>query len=197
MTAILKRQHGMTIVGQGGVIILFTLPWLAAALVVHRTWPQFAALPAPSGVLAALAVAVLRPVGWALLMAGAALWGAAIVQLLTGFSQGRLVTTGAYGVVRNPIYASAIWFLLPGTALATATWVYLVPALALYTGVMLFIGAEEQRMLAGYGEEYREYTQRVHRIVPFRRPAQAPQWRSERATLSAARGAGDGHNSIA
>jgi protein-S-isoprenylcysteine O-methyltransferase Ste14 len=189
MIAILKRQHGMTIVGQGGAIILFMLPALVAALYAHRTWPEVAALPA--------ALSVLRPAGWALLLLGAALWGTAIVQLLTGFSRGQPVTTGAYGVVRNPIYASATWFILPGVALVTATWVYLVPAAFLYSGVMLFIGVEERRMRAGFGEAYEAYTARVHRLIPFKRPAHAPLSRSERASVRAVREPGDGHNSIA
>jgi protein-S-isoprenylcysteine O-methyltransferase Ste14 len=195
MLAILKRQHGMTIVGQGAVIILFMLPSLVAALCAHRFWPQFAALPAPAGHPAALSV--LRPAGWALLLLGAALWSTAIVQLLTGFARGQLVTTGAYGVVRNPIYSSATFFLLPGVALVTATWVYLVPAVFLYAGVILFIGVEERRMRAGFGEAYAAYTARVHRLIPFRRPAHARQSRSERASARAVREPGGGHNSIA
>jgi len=51
---------------------------------------------------------------------------------LTGFSQGKLVTSGAYGVVRNPIYSSATFFILPAISLLALTWVYLVPAVFLY-----------------------------------------------------------------
>ena len=44
--SIFSKQYGMNIVGQGGKIILFMLPSLASAILVHRYYPQFTALPA-------------------------------------------------------------------------------------------------------------------------------------------------------
>ncbi len=93
-----------------------------------------------------------------------------MAQLLAGFPQGKLVTTGAYGVVRNPIYASVTWFVLPAVALLTRTWVYLVPAIALYVGVMIFIGVEEELLTRAFGQAYRDYVARVDRLIPFKRP---------------------------
>jgi len=105
-----------------------------------------------------------------LLIPGLVLWGVAMVQLLTGFPKGKLVTTGAYGVVRNPIYASATFFILPGIALLTLTWVYLMVSAFLYAGVMIFIGTEEKQLTKVFGEQYRGYLARVDRLVPLRRP---------------------------
>ena len=45
MLNILKNQNGMNIIGQGGKIILFTLPALIAAILAHTYLPQIAALP--------------------------------------------------------------------------------------------------------------------------------------------------------
>ena len=133
---IFKQQNGMNIVGQGGKIILFMLPALIAAILVHTYFPQVAALPE--------SLHFLMPVGYLLLLPGIILWAAAVYQLMTGFSKGQLVTTGAYGVVRNPIYSSAAFFLLPAVALLTLTWVYFVVSVFLYVGVMIFIGTEEE-----------------------------------------------------
>mgnify|MGYP001817165395 FL=1 len=119
MINILKKQNEMTIIGQGGKIILFTLPSLIAAILVHIYFPQIAALPESIGFI--------QPAGYLLLLPGLILWGAAVIQLMTGFSNGKLVTTGAYSVVRNPIYSSVTFFILPGLALMTLTWVYFVP----------------------------------------------------------------------
>jgi protein-S-isoprenylcysteine O-methyltransferase Ste14 len=159
---IFKRQHGMNIVGQGGKIILFMLPSLMGAIMVHAALPQIAALPE--------SFSFLQPVGYLLLAFGVILWGAAVVQLLTGFSRGKLVTTGAYGVVRNPIYSSVIFFILPAVALLTLTWVYLVASVFLYAGVMIFIGKEERQLTQAFGSEYEAYTARVDRMVPFKKP---------------------------
>lgn len=162
MLGILKRQNGMNIVGQGGKIILFMLPSLVAAVWVHQKWPEIAALPA--------GISFIRPAGYLLLLLGLCLWGTAIVQLLSGFPQGKLVTTGAYGVVRNPIYSSVTFFILPAVAVLTLTWVYLVAGAFLYAGVMLFIGVEERKLAQVFGKEYAAYKARVDRLIPFKRP---------------------------
>jgi membrane-bound ClpP family serine protease len=109
MINILRKQNGINIVGQGGKIILFMLPSLIAAMGVHKYLPDVAALPE--------SISFIKPLGYLLLLLGLILWGSAVTQLLMGFSKGRLVTTGAYGVVRNPIYSSVTFFILPAVAL--------------------------------------------------------------------------------
>jgi protein-S-isoprenylcysteine O-methyltransferase Ste14 len=162
MLNILRKQNGMTIIGQGGKIILFTLPSLIAAILVHMYLPQIAALPESIGFI--------KPVGYLLLLLGLILWGAAVIQLMSGFSKGRLVTTGAYGVVRNPIYSSVTFFVLPAVALITSTWVYLVASAFLYAGVMIFIGEEEKQLIRAFGKQYEDYLTRVDRLVPLKKP---------------------------
>jgi protein-S-isoprenylcysteine O-methyltransferase Ste14 len=152
----------MNIVGQGGKIIVFMLPSLIAAVCVQLYAPEIAALPESIGFV--------KPVGYLLLVPGIVLWGTAVVQLLTGFSKGKLVSTGAYGVVRNPIYSSVTFFVLPAVALLTLTWVYLVVSVFLYAGVAIFIGKEENQLSAAFGKEYKDYRSRVDRLVPFKRP---------------------------
>jgi protein-S-isoprenylcysteine O-methyltransferase Ste14 len=162
MINILKRQHGMSIVGQGGKIILFMLPSLIAAIWVHVYLPRIAALPE--------GLSFIKPVGYGLLPIGLIFWASAVIQLMVGFSKGQLVTTGAYGVARNPIYSSATFFILPAVALLALTWVYFVVSVFLYIGVMIFIGEEEKQLTEAFGKEYEDYMTRVDRLVPFRRP---------------------------
>ncbi len=162
MIQILKNQNGMNIIGQGGKIILFTLPFLAAAILLQVKFPQAAALPE--------SLNWIRPLGYVLLPPGLILWGTAVIQLLTGFPKGKLVTSGAYGVVRNPIYSSMTFFVLPAISLLTLTWVYLAAAASLYAGVMIFIGEEEQQLTRVFGREYEEYLEKVDRMIPFKKP---------------------------
>lgn len=162
MLNIFKQHHGMNIVGQGGKIILFMLPSLLAAIWVHLVFPHVAALPA--------SMRGIQPVGYALLLLGLILWATAVAQLLMGFSEGKLVTGGAYGVVRNPIYSSVTFFILPAVALLTFTWVYLIASVFLYIGVMTFIGKEEEQLTHAFGKEYEAYRARVHRLVPLLQP---------------------------
>ena len=162
MISILQKKNGMSIVGQGGKIILFMLPSLIAAILVHRYFSQIAALPER--------ISFIKPAGYLLLPLGLILWGAAVIQLMTGFPKGKLVTTGAYSVVRNPIYSSVIFFILPAVALMTLTWVYFVASVFLFSGVMIFIGKEEEQLTKAFGKEYEDYIARVDRLVPFKKP---------------------------
>lgn len=162
MASILKKQNDMDIVGQGGKILLFVLPFLIAAILVDTHLPGIASLPG--------SISFIRPLGYLLVIPGVILWATAIIQLITGFSKGRLVTTGAYRVARNPIYSSATFFILPGVALLTLTWVYFVVSAFLYIGVLTVIGTEEQQLTKAFGKEYEDYKTRVDRLIPFKKP---------------------------
>jgi protein-S-isoprenylcysteine O-methyltransferase Ste14 len=162
MINILKKQHGMNIIGQGGKIILFMLPALIAAVYFQFGYPHIAVLPE--------SLRFLKSLGYVLLVPGLVFWGTAVFQLLMGFPKGKLVTTGAYSIARNPIYSSATFFILPAVALLTLTWVYFVPAVFLYIGVMIFIGEEEQQLRRAFGLEYEGYLTKVDRLVPFKNP---------------------------
>jgi protein-S-isoprenylcysteine O-methyltransferase Ste14 len=81
-------------------------------------------------------------------------------------SDQRLITTGAYGLCRHPIYLGVylIWFGLAASyssaaALVVAT-IYVVPIYVLY------MRSEEQMMLAEFGGEYARYRQKVGMLVP-------------------------------
>ncbi len=161
MINILKNQKDMNIVGQGGKIILFMLPSLVAAILANTYYPQIAALPE--------GISFIKPIGYILLPLGLILWGTALIQLLIGFPKGKLVTTGAYGVVRNPLYSSATFFILPAVALLTLTWVYFVPSIFLYAGVSIFIRTEEKQLTNAFGKDYEDYMARVDRLIPFKK----------------------------
>ena len=162
MINIFKKQHGMNIIGQGGKIILFVLPSFVAAILLQVYLPNVAALPE--------GLRVIQPLGYVLLVLGLMLWGVAVIQLLVGFSKGKLITTGSYGIVRNPIYASMTFFILPAISLLTFTWVYLAVAIFLYAGVMIFIGTEEKQLTEAFGKAYEDYLLRVDRLIPFKKP---------------------------
>jgi protein-S-isoprenylcysteine O-methyltransferase Ste14 len=162
MINILKRQHGMSIVGQGGKIILFVLPSLITAIGIYTYLPQFAALPK--------SISFVKPLGYFLILPGLILWGTAVIQLMVGFSKGERVTAGAYGVARNPIYSSATFFIFPAVALLTLTWVYFVVSILLYIGVVIFIGVEEKQLTEAFGKEYEDYMARVDRLIPLKKP---------------------------
>jgi protein-S-isoprenylcysteine O-methyltransferase Ste14 len=159
---IVRAESGMNIVGQGAPIMLLTAPVAAAAVLAQLRAPDLVRIPLPPSVLA--------PVGLALILSGLALWLTAVVQLLNGFPRGRLVTSGAYGLCRNPIYASMALLVLPGLSLWTGTFGYLAAGAVLCIAVRVLIPREEKDLLRVFGDEYRGYAERVHRLIPFVKP---------------------------
>jgi len=77
-----------------------------------------------------------------------------------------LVTSGAYGFVRNPMYLGIIllWF---GIAAAFQSKVLFAVAAAYVVPVLWFyIRAEERMMSSEFGVQFEEYTRRVGRLLP-------------------------------
>ena len=156
---IIKNQKGLNLVGQGGKIILFTLPFVFILILVHQYFPEFASLPGNIGFI--------KPVGYIFLIPGIILWVTGVIQLLIEFPKGKLITTGAYSIVRNPIYSSFCFFILPAITLLTLTWVYLVISFTLYIGVIIFIKKEEEQLKETFGSNYEDYYSEVDRMIPF------------------------------
>jgi protein-S-isoprenylcysteine O-methyltransferase Ste14 len=78
----------------------------------------------------------------------------------------KVISTGPYAIVRHPMYASALLYLL-GTPLALGSyWGYV--ALAVMMIFLIWRLLDEERFLATNLPGYAEYQQRVrHRLVPF------------------------------
>jgi protein-S-isoprenylcysteine O-methyltransferase Ste14 len=75
-----------------------------------------------------------------------------------------LVTTGIFGISRNPIYAG-FWIFLLGQFLVFPNWillVYLVAAAWLFNRQVL---REEEYMRGHYGQQYLDYCRRVRRYL--------------------------------
>jgi protein-S-isoprenylcysteine O-methyltransferase Ste14 len=76
-----------------------------------------------------------------------------------------LVTRGPYRLVRHPIYASLWWFVWAGVA-DHLTPLNVLCAVVIAAGLLLRMVLEERLLTERY-PEYREYSKRTRRIVPF------------------------------
>ena len=78
-----------------------------------------------------------------------------------------VVRRGPYRIIRHPGYAGdiALWL---GAALASRSLIILglVAAIVLFAYVTR-IAAEEQMLLAAFGDDYRSYAKRSWRLIPF------------------------------
>ena len=148
--------------GPAYVATILILTVVGIALSLTRVIP-FAAVPdgAPS-----LAFKVL---GALLIVGGVALWLAAVkgAQIDDNIEANTLVTTGAYGVVRNPIY-SAFALVCTGAILICGNlWLLVLPFVFWAFMTILMKQTEEKWLAELYGREYEEYCKRVNRCIPW------------------------------
>jgi protein-S-isoprenylcysteine O-methyltransferase Ste14 len=79
----------------------------------------------------------------------------------------QLVTDGIYRKVRHPMY-TAFWLWAVAQALLLPNWVAGFSGIVGF-GILFFgrVAREEQMMLETFGERYRAYMARTHRIIPL------------------------------
>lgn len=131
------------------------------------------ALARPSRGGSALAESILRACGLAIALSAILLTRSALRHLRDQWSlkarlrhQHRLVTDGPYARVRHPLYL-AFFLLTAGTGIALSTPLGMLLALPLsLTGAFIRLRAEDRMLQASFGEEFKEYAQRVPALIP-------------------------------
>ena len=79
----------------------------------------------------------------------------------------KLITSGPYNVVRNPIYTGMFGMLL-ATGLAIIHWIGLLIAIAVFAaGTAIRVRIEEKLLREAFGEEFEAYARKVPAVVPF------------------------------
>lgn len=112
--------------------------------------------------------------GFAVMLGGIAVRGVAIAQLgrlhmpvVAIQGEHPLMDKGLYGLVRHPSYFGATLGFL-GFGLALGSW---PAALVIVAGALLGYGnrirVEEQALVQGLGERYRDYARRTKRFIPW------------------------------
>lgn len=102
-------------------------------------------------------------------LAGLYLWiQAVIIQKINAKARAsELITTGVYGVVRNPVY-TAFLFIFTGALLFAANYrLLLLPILYWAMLTLLMKQTEEKWLLRQFGEEYALYCRKVNRVIPW------------------------------
>lgn len=157
-----RRQEGTFVLLTLRPVGLATMAGLVLYLInpVRMAW---AAAPFPgwvrwAGVAGAAAAAVL--IVWTMRTLGANLTDTVVTR-----ERHTLVVSGPYRFVRHPFYlALALW--MTGYSLMAANWFLLAGGLAVLALLVIRTDAEEARLVARFGDAYREYMTRTGRFLP-------------------------------
>jgi protein-S-isoprenylcysteine O-methyltransferase Ste14 len=116
--------------------------------------------------------AVCPIVGIVLMVAGSTLLLAGLVKLGPGLTPlpypkdgAQLVETGAFGLVRHPMYSGGLVLAL-GWALCMRSWLTLAYVVVLFVFLDLK-SRREEKWLAGKYPAYAHYQRRVRKLIPF------------------------------
>ena len=155
---------------QEGAFILFTLRGIGAATMlgftaylVNPAWMAWSSTPLPvwlrwTGIgLDVLAGLLLV---WTLRCLGKNLTDTVVTR-----REHTLVTRGPYRWVRHPFY-DAVALLLTANALAAANWFLFVGGALALSLIVLRTKREEDRLVARFGDSYRDYMNRTGRFLP-------------------------------
>ena len=115
----------MTVWGVGPRFTLFSVLYLALALVAHYVlYPLF--------VMRGISYALLIPAGVILITIGVPIWVTGSKEVDRAYEGGYLATQGVYALCRHPIYGNAIFFTIPGILLFFRSWLLLTVPVAMY-----------------------------------------------------------------
>jgi protein-S-isoprenylcysteine O-methyltransferase Ste14 len=151
---------GLDARGVGPRIMLTTAPFLAAAIFFELQSAPFSEIFHVKSIHTAL-------FGWIWMAIGVVAFIVTMVQFISNFPKGKLITTGMYACSRNPIYASWIIFILPAAGMICNNWIFFTAAIAMGVATMLMVREEENQLLQVFGTPYAEYQKRIGSIIWF------------------------------
>ena len=103
-----------------------------------------------------------------MIILGIYLWiQAVIVQKINKkVTEKKLITTGVYSIVRNPVY-SAFIFIFTGILLFTANYILLILPFVFWAFLTILMKNTEEKWLKNeFGKEYEIYLKQVNRVIP-------------------------------
>lgn len=157
----LKKQKALPVFGVGPIYVLICLFLTIIGLLLNRKGYLKAGEISGGKILFAV-------FGVLSIFLGIWLWVSSVIvqNISEEIKQGKLVTTGVYGIVRNPIY-SAFLFIFSGVLLLFKNWILLVLPFVFWAILTLLMKFTEELWLEDkFGEDYIVYCKRVNRAIP-------------------------------
>lgn len=145
------------LIGSGDRIMLFTLPFVVAGVILNMVFPSLFDVGEPSNALRAISIAVL--------IVGVTIWLWSAVLILRKVPRGELITTGPFRLMKHPIYTSVALLVLPWIGFLFGTWLWALVGVALYVGSRIFAPAEEAELAETFGDRWDAYRDSV--LIPW------------------------------
>ena len=90
-----------------------------------------------------------------------------ISKLFEMVAENKLITTGVYSVVRNPVYSAVLLACTGAICIANNLILFVIPIICwIYMTIFLKL-TEEKWLTVLYGQEYTEYCKNVNRCIPW------------------------------
>jgi protein-S-isoprenylcysteine O-methyltransferase Ste14 len=104
--------------------------------------------------------------GVGLITGGVVILVIALVKVHSAFGSRKLVTSGVYAYMRDPVYAVWILFVVLGLILITRMLLLTIAPFLMYSLLKALIGREEAHLELTFGKEYLDYKSKVNSIIP-------------------------------
>lgn len=155
-----KKNH-LPMFGVGPIYVAVIIALTVAGILL-------AAYVLPSGRFDALWIPFIC-VGVLLIVFGGSLWKSAVLKerIDDGIRENKLVKTGVYAIVRNPIYSAFMLACTGALLIANNLWLLILPPVYWLFLTVLMKNTEEKWLKERYGKEYEEYCKKVNRCIPW------------------------------
>ena len=88
-------------------------------------------------------------------------------KLFEMVAKNKLITTGVYSVVRNPVYSAVLLACTGAVCIANNLFLFVIPVIC-WIYMTIFLKLTEEKWLTDlYGQEYIEYCKNVNRCIPW------------------------------
>ena len=88
-------------------------------------------------------------------------------KLFEMVAENKLITTGVYSVVRNPVYSAVLLACTGAVCIANNLFLFIIPIIC-WVYMTIFLKLTEEKWLTDlYGQEYTEYCKNVNRCIPW------------------------------
>lgn len=88
-------------------------------------------------------------------------------KLFEMVAENKLITTGVYSIVRNPVYSAVLLACTGAVCISNNLILFFVPVIC-WVYMTVFLKLTEEKWLTDlYGQEYTEYCKKVNRCIPW------------------------------